>query len=490
MLLSPLLVMHEQSRQRLSRQLYCAHLKPPLPQRVLHSSVRAVTVSATGRSRLSSFLFGVRVFFRGAWLLLLWGPALLLAPVAYFIPRLRGMHAWIVKHGFAHTGPVAIKLAQWISSRPDLAPADIAHQLMELQYDAPRHARRHRKSFLLLVCPVCNNFWFADGAIAMEGLVVDYSHCVGSGSVAQVYRGSANGRSVAVKILHPGVRTAVEVDLALLRFGVWLIGKVMPSYRYMDLAAGLAEFSKEVRSQLDLGLEYKNLARFRELFKHDAEVTFPEPLFVSRDVLVMEFVEGQLMSDLLLQEAKTKQEVAFRKHLASVGLNAFFHMLKNNLVHGDLHAGNIIVTHNAAAKNVPPVHLIDVGIVVELAEQQRENFWVLFSAVVRRDGESAATEMMNRGGRVPGVTDEAGFRTDMAEIFRNLPVSFKSAPLAHALVDVLESARRNRVLLDSSFVTLISSCIVLEGTGRKLDPDLSLFQLAVHMVKESTKRRH
>ena len=319
----------------------------------------------------------------------------------------------------------------------------------------------------------------------MDGLLIDYSKCIGSGSVAQVYRGTVRERAVAVKVLHPGVRMAVDVDLALLRFGVSVVTTVFPSLRYLDFPAGLAQFSKEVRSQLDLSLEAANLVRFRALFKDDPEVTFPEPLFVTRDVLVMEFVPGQLLTSLLQEEATSPEEAAFRKSLATAGMNAFFRMLKNNLVHGDLHAGNIIVSREPGW---PHVHLIDVGIVVQLLPHQRDNFWALFSALVMRDGERAATEMMTRGGAVPGVTDEAGFKREMAEIFRNLPLSFRSAPLANALVAVLDAARRNRVQLDSTFVTLISSCIVLEGTGRKLNPDLSLFQLAVNMLKES--RRH
>jgi predicted unusual protein kinase regulating ubiquinone biosynthesis (AarF/ABC1/UbiB family) len=260
------------------------------------------------------------------------------------------------------------------------------------------------------------------------------------------------------------------------------VDSLFPSYRYLDFPAGLAQFSKEVRSQLDLSLEAANLVRFRALFKDDPEVTFPEPLFVTKDVLVMEFVPGQLLTNLLEEEASTPEEEAFRKSIASVGMTAFFRMLKNNLVHGDLHAGNIIVSREP---HRPHVHLIDVGIVVQLQPSQRDNFWALFSALVMRDGERAAQEMMERGGRIPGVTDEAGFKREMAQIFHDLPMSFKSAPLAKALVGVLDAAARNRVLLDSTFVTLISSCIVLEGTGRKLNPDLSLFQLAKNMLKES-----
>lgn len=37
--------------------------------------------------------------------------------------------------------------------------------------------------------------------------------------------------------------------------------------------------------------------------------------------------------------------------------------------------------------------------------------------------------------------------------------------------------------LDASFVSLMVSCVVLEGTGMRLDPTISLFDLAKQMAK-------
>ncbi len=87
------------------------------------------------------------------------------------------------------------------------------------------------------------------------------------------------------------------------------------------------------------------------------------------------------------------------------------------------------------------------------------------------------------------MTNEAQFFADVEDAFSHLPSSAFSSletdshSLAAALSNVLESARRCRVKLDSSFVSLIVSCIVLEGTGMRLDPSISLFDLAKEMAK-------
>ena len=153
-------------------------------------------------------------------------------------------------------------------------------------------------------------------------------------------------------------------------------------------------------------------------------------------------------------------------------------MLRENLIHGDLHAGNVMVRPDGS------VALIDAGLVVELPPVARANFWILFDALLRRDGRKAAQEMLRRGGFVPGATDAAGFEDDLDAIFGELSGLTQSEQLARALWLVLRSARQRRVRLDGSFVTLVTSCVVLEGTGRQLDPQLSVLSMAAQLTKE------
>jgi hypothetical protein len=128
------------------------------------------------------------------------------------------------------------------------------------------------------------------------------------------------------------------------------------------------------------------------------------------------------------------------------------------------------------------------GIVLELSPSQSSNFWALFRALISRNSETAASLILDRGGRVPGRTNEPQFRIDLHKAFANLPgatapLETESKSLAAALMEVLSSARRCGVMLDTTFVSLIVSCIVLEGTGMRLDPTMSLFHLAKQMVK-------
>ncbi len=94
-----------------------------------------MAVSDTLRSR--HWLHKLRVVMRGCFLVLVWTPAALLSPIAYLIPSFRGVYGWILQQTFALSGPVAVKMAQWASSRPDLVARELAEALQMLQDRVP-----------------------------------------------------------------------------------------------------------------------------------------------------------------------------------------------------------------------------------------------------------------------------------------------------------------------------------------------------------------
>merc|ERR1712100_478678 len=119
---------------------------------------------------------------------------------------------------------------------------------------------------------------------------------LGSGCVAQVHRGTLNGRRVAVKVVHPGVRELVDCDMCLLRGIGSIIEYWAPSLRYLAVRGTLQRFEKVMRAQLDLRTEAANLEKLHLLFCEDENVVIPRPVLdvngidgAQRDVLVEDF---------------------------------------------------------------------------------------------------------------------------------------------------------------------------------------------------------
>lgn len=185
------------------------------------------------------------------------------------------------------------KFSQWAATRPDIFSLQLCDHLARLQCNTKPHSWNDTTRILALALgPQWSNF-----------LQLDKKASVGSGLVAQVYRGklttsSSENLDVAVKVLHPHVRKALESDLALMTVVVtWLenlaywgeslfgldpdgSSGIAPVF---SLAENLEEFRQLMMSQLDLEREGKALLRFRHNFsapKWANQVIFPEPIDV------------------------------------------------------------------------------------------------------------------------------------------------------------------------------------------------------------------
>ena len=155
------------------------------------------------------------------------------------------------------SGALFIKLAQWSSSRPDIFGARVCQRFAHLQDSTPAHSWAESVRVLDR----------ALGAGWREYLELETTP-IGSGCIAQVYRGrlrvpaAADGapgdgdgwREVAVKVVHPTVDEAIEIDMDLLLF-VGAALDASPTLRWLSPASMVEEFSGMLLKQLDLRIE-------------------------------------------------------------------------------------------------------------------------------------------------------------------------------------------------------------------------------------------
>ena len=165
---------------------------------------------------------------------------------------------------------------------------------------------------------------------------------IASGSIGQIYRavvgprgaqytGVKEGRTVAVKVRHPGVTDAIERDFSLMLWAAHVAAHV-PGLAHLRLEDSLRQFAAPLREQVDFTLEALHLWQFAYNFRSSHNVHFPFPIYplVSPEVLVETYEEGALVSEYVAKG----DSGPFSKQLATMGCSAFLQMmLVDNLIH-------------------------------------------------------------------------------------------------------------------------------------------------------------
>lgn len=313
---------------------------------------------------------------------------------------------------------------------------------------------------------------------------------------------------VAIKVVHPGVRRQVEIDLRLMKAGSWFLDH-LPGLKWLSLYEIVVEFEKLMTKQIDLRFEAKNMERFRYNFQDVEYVTFPTPLrpFVTRTILVETFEESEPISNYLSSDIP----LDVKQKIARMGVYTLLKMVfVDNFVHGDLHPGNILVQSRAPGPgsidfsgdiygkttltdlwdtvvvsirpNPSPFQLVllDGGIVSQLSEHDLANFKAVFTAVVMRKGEKVA-ELILHHARANECQDVPQFKKEMAQLVDHAlsnTLALGKIQVADLLSRVFGLLIKHKVKLESNFASIVFAIMVLEGLGRSLDPNLDILELA------------
>lgn len=425
-------------------------------------------------------------------------PALVSLPIV--LVSSRGTRFWwdYVVYVLATSGPTAIKLAQWVGTRPDLFPKTAVDAL----------SRFHTVSI--------GEYDLSKTVADLDGIygpswrdwleLIDDARLIGSGSIAHVSRGRIKsgpyeGTEVALKIAHRGVREVVEADLDIMEFVSWMVSKV-PALTSLDIPEAAKEFGKFMRSQTNLLTEADNINRFTVLFRDTPDVKFPRVLheYCTRDILVETFERGIPLGKIIDQGS-----VKLRKKACDLGVGAFLKMLfVDNFVHGDLHPGNVMFQpsgdetdfgHVNIAKN-PKGNLliIDCGLIAQLGPRDERNFLDLMHAVITGRSQDVGRLMIERSRSHPdSVYRPMEFCDKVAKLVDTTVTGksllFGAVEFGAVITQLLNIARQHKVRLETDFVSVACALIVLEGVGKQLDPRRNLLWEAEPYILRQFLRR-
>ncbi len=363
-------------------------------------------------------------------------------------------------------GPIFVKFGQVMSTRRDLLAPDIADELARLQdrvppFDSSVAVAIIEKAFGRPLAQIFATFEQTP---------------VASASIAQVHFATLpNGREVAVKVLRPNMKPAIEKDLALMHMMAgWVEGSSADGKRLKPREV-VGEFDKYLHDELDLLREAANAAQLRRNMQDLDLVMIPEMVwdYCMPDVMVMQRMNGVPIS----QTQRLRDAGVDMKKLARDGVTIFFtQVFRDGFFHADMHPGNIQVSLEPATFG--RYISLDFGIVGTLTEVDKEYLAQNFSAFFRRDYKRVA-ELHIESGWVPPSTRvdelEAAIRA-CCEPYFDRPL--KEISLGLVLMRLFQTSRRFHVEIQPQLVLLQKTLLNIEGLGRELDPDLDLWSTA------------
>jgi ubiquinone biosynthesis protein len=374
-------------------------------------------------------------------------------------------------------GPIFVKFGQALSTRRDLLPADIADELAKLQDRVPPF----------------------DSGVAIASIEKAFGRPIGeifgsfepkplaAASIAQVHVAALkSGGEVVVKILRPGMREIIDLDLEVLDSLAKLADEYWIDARRLRPIELVREYRKTILDELDLLREAGNAAQLKRNFAGSPLLYVPEVYwdYCRVDVMVMERIHGVIVNDL---EELRARGTNIRK-LAENGVEIFFtQVFRDNFFHADMHPGNIFVQIDDPQN--PRYAAVDFGIVGTLQARDQHYLAENFMAFFDRDYARVAalhveSGWVPRGTRVDEL--ESAVRTVCEPIF-NKPL--KEISFAQVLLRLFETARRFDMQVQPQLILLQKTLFNIEGLGRQLYPELDLWQTAQPYLRRWRQER-
>ncbi|XP_020571323.1 uncharacterized aarF domain-containing protein kinase At1g71810, chloroplastic [Phalaenopsis equestris] len=342
-------------------------------------------------------------------------------------------------------GPTFVKIAQAVSSRPDVVPPAYLNELSLLQDQIAPFSTE--LAFNIVEKELGSSIDVLFSEISPEP--------VAAASLGQVYQARlcSSGKIIAIKVQRPGVQAAISLDIYILRYVAGLIEKA--AKLNTDLQAVLDEWASSLFREMDYREEAKNGIKFRKLYGQLQDVFVPE-MFVkqsTRRVLIMEWVEGQK-----LVEVKDL-------YLVEVGVYcSLSQLLEYGFYHADPHPGNLLRTVDGK------LAYLDFGMMGEFRQELRDGFIQACLHLVNRDFDSLAKDFITLG-LLPPTAQKDEVTKALTDVFedavnkgvRNISFGDLSGNLGRTMY-------RFKFRIPSYFSLVIRSLAVLEGIAIGFDP--------------------
>ena len=353
-------------------------------------------------------------------------------------PRRRRHHRRSAEHLYevaVRDQGLLIKMAQFLSSRPDVVPDEYIEVLSGLQDEVPPEPFE-----------VIQDVIEGELGKPLEAVFREFERePVAAASLAQVHRAVLHdGRVAAVKVQYPGIEELVAGDL---RNNELFINVLNRLDNHLDFSFIAEEMSRQIPRELDFVGEGRNAERIAANFRGVEDIVVPEIYWehTTQRVLTMQFIEGVKITDREGIEGLGIDTA----DVAKVLIVAFGEMLlQHGLFHADPHPGNLLVTAGPAGAHgpAPRLVLLDFGQVKEVGPQFRLIFGQMTRALLAEDRTALGKTFRDLGFRMKLDTAE-GYEGLSKAYVGDIATQMLDGDAGWADPDLFESAHRDMLRL-------------------------------------------
>lgn len=370
-------------------------------------------------------------------------------------------------------GPTFVKLGQIASTRPDLFPEEIVRELEKLQDRVPPFSFQEVREIVK-----------EELGGELEEIFRHFDDSpLAAASIGQVHQAILrSGEKVAVKIQRPNISAVIETDLEILQDLATLAERRLEWAERYQIRDMVDELSKSLRAELDYTIEARNAEKIFNQFQNDSNIYIPKVFweYTTKKVLTMEYVEGVKLTEL----EKLKQNGCNLKNLAERLIKGILHQIFiEGFFHGDPHPGNVLVLPGEV------IAFIDFGMVGRLTPVMKYHLSSLVIALMRQSTDGVIKSIVQMG-LVPDDVNLVRMREDVDELrekYYGVPLSQIS--LAEAVNDLFRVAFRHSIRIPSDLTLLGKTLLTVEGVVEKLDPDISILDIAEPFGRQLLKER-
>lgn len=173
-----------------------------------------------------------------------------------------------------------------------------------------------------------------------------------------------DGTKCAVKVLYPGIRDVIRVDMRVIRLAIRAYRLFVPVQNIETVHAALVDL---LRRETDYVHEANCMERMEANFAGEDDILFPKVFreISTADVLTMSFMEGFKITNLAEIDARGID----RRALATRLTECFYkQMFLHRFFHADPHPGNFLV-QAGEAPDKPRIVILDFGAISEVEDR-------------------------------------------------------------------------------------------------------------------------